>query len=390
MTSERIMDGQEDLTGTHRQHAFIPIAEPVFGDRETEYVLDALRSGWVSSAGPYLERFEKGFARYVGVPHAVAVSSGTAALHLILHSLNIGSGDEVIVPDLTFAATAHAVVQTGASPVFVDVEPDSWCMDPAVARRAISDRTRAIVPVHLYGQPADTIGLGVLAEKHRVSLIEDAAEALGGRVGSAMVGSLGRASAFSFYGNKIVTTGEGGMVTTSDGQLAERLRFLKDQGMSKLKRYYHTELAFNYRMTNLQAALGVAQMEQAEALVEAKREIRRWYGEELDGVEGIVLNKEVSNTRNVFWMTSIVLTDATSERRDAVADRMRAKGIDTRPFFVPMSQLPHLTPYRQVGTSDDRCEVALSLASRGLNLPSGCGLSRGQVAHVASVLKECL
>ena len=390
MRSEPPTDGPDAVTDADSKRSFIPVAEPVLGDHEVEYVSDAVRSGWVSSAGPYLERFEADFARYVGVPHAVAVSSGTVALHLILHALRVGTGDEVIVPDLTFAATAHAVLQTGASPVFIDVEPESWCMDPVLARRAISDRTRAIVPVHLYGQPADTAALDALADEHQVPLIEDAAEALGGQVGGEMAGSLGRAAAFSLYGNKIVTTGEGGMITTSDSELAARLRFLKDHGMSNLRRYYHTELAFNYRMTNLQAALGVAQMERAEALVEAKREIRTWYGEELGGIEGITLNTEMPGTRNVFWMTSIVLADADSDGRDALADRMRAEGVDTRPFFVPMSELPHLASYRKVGASADRCEVALSLTSRGLNLPSGCGLSRGQVAHVASVLKECL
>jgi perosamine synthetase len=390
MTGEPTPDGGRALTDARRPQDVIPVAEPVLGDREVEYVLDAVRSGWVSSAGPYLERFETSFSRYVGTPHAIAVANGTVALHLILHALNIRAGDEVIVPDLTFAATAHAVLQAGATPVFVDIEPTSWCMDLGAARRAVSERTKAIIPVHLYGQPADTGALGALAEEIGVPLIEDAAEALGGRVRKAMVGTLGRAAAFSFYGNKIVTTGEGGMITTSDAELAARLRFLKDHAMSKSRRYLHTELGFNYRMTNLQAALGVAQMEHVEALVAAKRQIREWYGEELAGVEGTVLNTEVPGTRNVFWMTSIVVPDEVPNQRDLLGDRMRAQGVETRPFFVPLSQLPHLAGYRQVGVSADRCDVARSLALRGLNLPSGGRLSREDIAFVASVLKESL
>lgn len=371
------------------QDGFIPVSAPVVGDRELEYVTDAVRSGWVSSIGPYVDRFEAGFAEYVGVRHAVAVANGTVALHLTLHALGIGPGDEVILPDLTFAATAHAVLQTGATPVLADVEPSSWCLDPAAVRRAIGPRTRAILPVHLYGQAADLTALDALAHDAGAFLVEDAAEAHGATWAGRMVGSFGRASAFSFYGNKIITTGEGGMITTDDGDLAERMRFLKDHGMSKERRYFHTELAFNYRMTNLQAALGVAQLERIETFIAKKRLVQAWYREALDGVPGLALNPEVPASRNVCWMTSVLLPP--EDRREEVARLLREQGVDSRPFFVPMSALPHLAGLRAVGAGGEAsCPVAAELARRGLNLPSGCALSWEQVARVAHALRGAL
>ena len=368
---------------------FIPVSAPVFGGRELEYVTDAVRSGWVSSIGPYVDRFEESFAAYVGVRHAIAVANGTVALHLVLHGLGIGPGDEVIVPDLTFAATAHAVLQTGAVPVLVDVEPSSWCLDPAAVERAIGPRTRAILPVHLYGQAADLTALGELARDAGVPLVEDAAEAHGATWAGRMVGSFGQASAFSFYGNKIITTGEGGMITTDDAALAARLRFLKDHGMSKERRYYHTELAFNYRMTNLQAALGVAQLERIETFIAKKRLVHAWYRDALDGVPGLVLNPELPGSRNVCWMTSAVLPGGA--RREEVARRLRERGVDSRPFFVPMSALPHLAAARRVAADGaGACPVATALGRRGLNLPSGCDLTREQVGRAAQALAEAL
>jgi perosamine synthetase len=286
---------------------FIPISAPVIGAREIEYVTDAIRSGWVSSIGPYVERFEKAFAAYLGVEHAIAVSNGTVGLHLALHSLGIGPGDEVLVPDMTFVATANTVVQTGAQPVFVDVDPETWCMDPEAARRAVTPQTRAIVPVHLFGHPAEMDALKQLGTKHNLEVVEDAAEAHGAEFGGRKVGGLGHAGVFSFYGNKIITTGEGGMVVTHDGELASRLRYLKDHGMSPQRRYYHTELAFNYRLTNLQAALGLAQLEQIEDFIARKRAIFEQYAQVLSGIPGVGLNVERPNVRSVFWMISLAL-----------------------------------------------------------------------------------
>jgi perosamine synthetase len=371
------------------ERGFIPVSAPIVGERELAYVTDAVRSGWVSSIGPYVDRFESTFARYVGVGDAVAVANGTVALHLVLHALDIGRGDEVVIPDLTFAATAHAVLLTGATPVLADVDPVSWCIDPAAVRRSIGPRTRAILPVHLYGQAADMTALAELARECDALLVEDAAEAHGATWAGRMVGSLGRAGAFSFYGNKIITTGEGGMITTDDHALAERVRFLKDHGMSKERRYFHSELAFNYRMTNLQAALGVAQLEHIETFIAKKRLIHDWYLETLGDVEGLHLNPELPASRNVFWMTSAVLPEAA--RRDDVSRRLREEGVDSRPFFLPMSWLPHLSGLRQVSaTGEGSCPVAADLSRRGLNLPSGCALTHDDVTRAARALRDAL
>ncbi len=369
--------------------SFIPIAAPVIGDREIAYVEDAVRSGWVSSIGPYIDRFEAGFARWVGVRHAVAVSNGTVALHLALHALGLGPGDEVIIPDLTFAATAHAVLQTGATPVLADVEADTFCIDPVAVERALGPRTRAILPVHLYGHPADMSAIRALAAPRGLDLVEDAAEAHGASVGEARVGSLGRVAAFSLYGNKIITTGEGGVLTTDDDALAARLRFLKDHGMSKERRYFHTELAFNYRMTNLSAALGVAQLEQAEEFIEKKRRIMDWYREGLEGV-ALDLSVERPGYRSVYWMASAVVRDGSPGKRDQVAAALKAAGVDSRPFFAPMSELPHLAKLRRVGRDGYGCPVSARLSARGMNLPSGCALGEGEIARVCQALRAAL
>lgn len=395
---------------TGKDKKMIPVAAPIIGEREIAYVTDAVRSGWVSSMGPYIDRFEEAFARYVGVRHAVAVSNGTVALHLAFHALNLGPGDEVIVPDLTFAATAHTVLQTGAVPVLADVRADTWCLDPAAVARALTGRTRAIVPVHLFGQPADLPALRALAAPRGIHVVEDAAEAHGASLfmrdapGSTLeevkTGALGTIGAFSFYGNKLMTTGEGGMLTTNDDALAKRCRFLKDHGMSPDRRYYHTELAFNYRMTNLQAALGLAQLEQLETFIARKRQIMNWYREDLAGLRGVTLNPDLPAApgldggglagRSVYWMISAVLGDEIALSRDEVCARLRALGVDTRPFFVSMSALPHLKAARTVGAEGERCPVAAQLSARGLNLPSGCGLDRDDVARVTHALAEVL
>lgn len=392
----------------------IPVAAPIIGEREIAYVTDAVRSGWVSSIGPYIDRFEEAFARYIGVRHAIALSNGTVALHLALHAMGVGPGSEVIVPDLTFAATVHTVLQTGAVPVLADVSADTWCLDPRAVERALTGRTKAIVPVHLFGQPADMTALLALARPRGVRVLEDSAEAHGASLFQARhrpsdgdtsafeevkTGALGDIAAFSFYGNKLMTTGEGGMLTTDDDALAKRCRFLKDHGMSPDRRYYHTELAFNYRMTNLQAALGLAQLEQLETFIAKKRQIMDWYREDLAGVPHVTLNPEMAAApsaraalagRSVFWMISVILGDEIRLPRDEIAHRLRALGVDNRPFFVPMSALPHLAAARTVGVSSERCPNAAHLAARGLNLPSGCGLTRDDVARASRALIQAL
>ena len=252
---------QDDKTVTQN---FIPISQPSLGEREIEYVLSAVKSGWISSKGQYIDAFEKQFADFVGIKYALAVSNGTNALHLALASCGIKAGDEVIIPDLTFIATENAVRYTGADVVFVDIDKDTLCISPVSIERAITGKTKAIIPVHLYGHPANMREIMRIAKIHSLVVIEDAAEALGAEAYRQRVGSIGKCGVFSFYGNKIITTGEGGMLTTNDHITFEKARYLRDHAMDQHKRYWHTMVGFNYRMTNLQAAVGLAQMERID------------------------------------------------------------------------------------------------------------------------------
>ncbi|MBX2996994.1 MAG: DegT/DnrJ/EryC1/StrS family aminotransferase [Caldilineaceae bacterium] len=359
---------------------FIPIYEPWLGEREEAYLLDAVRSGWISSLGKYVTQFESMFADFCGVAHAVSVSNGTTALHLALHALGIGPGDEVIVPALTFVATANAVTYTGAHPIFADVDPATWCIDPADVEELISPRTRAIIPVHLYGHPAAMEAINRLADRYGLTVIEDAAEAHGAAIHGRRVGGWGRIAAFSFYANKTITTGEGGMLTTDDPDLAARCRLLRDHAMPPQRRYWHDEVGFNYRMTNLQAAVGVAQMERIEEFIARKRRIARWYCEGLSDLPGITLPVELPGCANIYWMVSILVDRPFPLERDALIPILRERGIDSRPFFHPMDTLP---PYR---TGDPR-PLSFALSRRGLNLPSSPNLTQGQVEYVCGVLR---
>lgn len=362
---------------------FIPVSEPSITQKEIDYVLDAVKSGWVSSLGEYITKFEQEFAKYIGVKYALTTSNGTVALHLALVSLGIGQGDEVLVPDLTFVATANAVTYTGATPIFVDVDPETWCIDPDDAVKKITSRTKAIIPVHLYGHPADMDAINQVAQEYGLYVIEDAAEAHGAEYKGKKVGSLGTCGIFSFYGNKIITTGEGGMITTNDEKLYERAKYLRDHAMSKEKRYWHTEVGYNYRMTNIQAALGVAQLERIEELIAKKRTIFNWYKELLSDMEGIRLNPEKEWAKNVYWMVCLVMDGSFGITRDELMLKLKEKGIDTRPFFYPMSELPMYG-----GRAKNK--VAKYLSERGINLPSGVNLVKEEVEWVVDIMKTIL
>jgi perosamine synthetase len=359
----------------------IPVFAPWLSENVRRYVLDCVDSGWISSLGRYVQRFERDFAAFCEASHAVATSNGTTALHLCLVTLGIGPGDEVLVPDLTFVSTANVVRYTGATPVLVDAEPQTWGMDPADARAKLTPRTRAIIPVHLYGHPVDMDPLLALATAHGLDIVEDAAEAHGARYRGRRVGALGRIGAFSFYGNKIITTGEGGMLVTNEPALAERAAFLRDHAMDPKRRYYHPEVGFNYRMTNIQAAIGCAQLEQAEAILTRRKEIAATYEEGLAGVAGLTRPPAQPWAENVYWMYSVLVEPAFGLHRDAVQAGLRERGIDSRPFFVPLHELP---PYRQ----DAPFPVATALAAKGLNLPSGTGLRSDEIAQVCDALRE--
>jgi perosamine synthetase len=295
---------------------FIPVSEPTITEKEIEYVMQAVKSGWVSSLGEYINKFEDEFAKFVGTKYALTVSNGTVGLHLALVSLGIKEGDEVIVPDLTFIATANAVKYTGAKPVFADIDKETWCISPDDIKKKITSKTKAIIPVHLYGHPVDMDPILKIAKEYNLYVIEDCAESHGAEYKGKKVGSIGHCGVFSFYGNKIITTGEGGMITTNDEKIYEKARYLRDHAMSKEKRYWHTEIGYNYRLTNIQAALGLAQLERIDEIIQKKKEIFNWYQEGLKGLENIKLNPEKEWAKNVYWMVCLVNENFDEEKRE--------------------------------------------------------------------------
>jgi perosamine synthetase len=361
---------------------FIPISKPLIGARERELVLDALDSGWVSSIGKYIDEFEAKFAAYCDTKYALAVSNGTTGLHLALATLGLGPGDEVIIPDLTFVATANAVAYTGARPVLADVDPDTLCIDVVSVKSLITARTKAIIPVHLYGHPSDMDALIELAEAHGLDIIEDAAEAHGAEYKGRKVGGLGKCGVFSFYGNKVVTTGEGGMLTTNDSEFYQHARRLRDHAMSPDRRYFHVERGFNYRMTNLQAALGVAQMEQIDSFLDRRAEIMSWYSSIIPGSDTVRLNRVKNWAKSAFWMICLEVDGFDERRRDIFMADLKKQGIDSRPYFCTISSMPMYT--------QRPLPVAARKAQSGINLPSFFDLRQKDVERIGGVVNELL
>ncbi|CAN5265729.1 GDP-perosamine synthase [soil metagenome] len=362
----------------------IPVARPLFIGNEKLYVDDCMESGWISSAGKYITYFEEKFADYCGVKHAITCCNGTLALHLALLALGVTAGDEVIVPTLTFIATPNSVVYCGAEPIFVDSELGTWNIDPLAVEEKITPRTKGIIAVHLYGHPADMYELRKIAERNGIFLLEDAAEAVGATCEGGLVGSLGDAAAFSFYGNKIITTGEGGMVVTNDDPTAERARLLRDQGMDSNRRYWHPVVGYNYRMTNLAAAVGLAQLESINKHVEMRLCIAKSYRKNLNGVIGIQFQPEQVWARHVFWMFSIILDPSSWPNRDVVMNRLSAQGIETRPVFYPAHTMP---PY-QKSDGKQRFPVAESLSVNGISLPTWSGMTENDIQYVCAAVIE--
>jgi perosamine synthetase len=361
---------------------FIPISQPSIGARERELVLDAVDSGWVSSIGKYIDEFETAFARYCGTEFALTVSNGTTGLHLALVTLGIGPGDEVIIPDLTFVATANAVAYTGATPVLADVDADTLCIDPASVESLITERTKVIMPVHLYGHPADMDSLTTIAKARDIVIVEDAAEAHGAEYKGRRVGGLSQCGVFSFYGNKVVTTGEGGMLTTNDHDFYQRAKRLRDHAMTPERRYFHDERGFNYRMTNLQAALGVAQMERIDDFLKRRAEIMAWYNSAIPSSKNVRLNRVKNWANSAFWMVCLEVDGFDEARRAEFMRKLRQRGIDSRPYFCPMSSMPM---YRQ-----EPLPVAARKARTGLNLPSFFDLTQKDVERIGAVVSESL
>lgn len=375
----------------------IPVSEPVVGAREIELVTDCLRTGWISSAGRYIELFERQWAGYCGRRFGIAVCNGTAALRAAVGALNIGPGDEVIVPTFTIVSCAKAVIEVGATPVWVDADPQTWTLDVSQVARHITPRTKAIMPVHIYGHPVDMDPLMDFARREGIAIIEDAAEAHGaeymtqrGTSSEAWkrCGSFGEVSTFSFYANKLITTGEGGMVLTDDPAIADRLRSLRNLCFQSKRRFVHEELGDNLRMTNIQAALGVAQLERMTDIVARKRVIGRKYTESLRGVSGLQLPVEREWARNVYWMYGVVVDEQTGMTGADLAASLHQRGVETRPFFWGMHEQPVM---RKLALDELHTHpVATRLARQGVYLPSGVGLSDGALQQVCAAVKEVM
>lgn len=362
----------------------ISVAQPKLAGNEKKYVLDCLDTNWISSNGKYIGEFETRFAEFCGVKHAIATNNGTTALHLALVALGLEPGDEVIVPTVTYIATANAVRYCGATPVLVDVGASTLNIDPAAIEAKITPRTRGIIPVHLYGHPADMDAINEIASRHGLWVVEDAAEAHGAEVRGRRVGGLGTCATFSFFGNKIITTGEGGMVTTNDDELAEKLRLFRGQGMDPKRRYWFPVVGYNYRMTNIQAALGLAQLEGIDEALRQRDTLARWYDAALAELrEWIILPSQEAWGKEVYWMYNIFLRQGDQQQRDAVMQALDEAGIETRPVFYPMHVMP---PYRE----DANYPVADQWSQRGINLPTHQDLTQDDVRRIADSLAKAL
>lgn len=364
-------------------HSPIPVAAPDLTGNEEKFVSDALRSSWISSTGPYIGRFEREFAVLCGTQKAISVSNGTVALHLALLTLEVGEGDEVILPSLTYIATANAVRYVGATPVFVDVDPSSWCVDPEKVRAAVTSRTKGIIAVHLYGHPADMDELNKIASDFSLWVIEDAAEAPLATYKGRPVGGLGTIGTFSFYGNKIVTCGEGGAITLSSGHYDQRARLLRGQGMDPNRRYYFPIVGYNFRLTNLACAILCAQLERVEQIVQRRREIYSLYRELLGGISGLHLQPNAAWAVVSPWLFCLTIErDAFGRPRDEVMSGLAEASIETRPFFMPLHMMPPYVDARCAGSLD----VTERLGATGINLPTYNGMSNEDVKTVCRTL----
>lgn len=356
----------------------IPVYQPYLSGKEKKYVNECLDSTWISSKGEFITRFENAFAEYTKANYATTVSNGTVALHLALMALGIGPGDEVIVPTLTYVASVNTILQTGAKPVYVDSLLSSWQIDPEDVKRKITPQTKAIMAVHLYGLPCDMNALQDICQTHQLLLIEDCAEAFGSYYQNQHVGTFGDVATFSFFGNKTITTGEGGMVIARDKAVMDKARHLKNQGVSLTQEYWHDVLGYNYRMTNIGAAIGLAQLEQADWIIEKKRQIADWYHQGLQGLP-VIVHRELEGTTHSYWMCSILTEDA--NMRDPLRMYLKQAEIETRPLFHPAHTLPHC---RAEGDFPN----AISLSQRGINLPSSPLLRFDDVALICEHIKN--
>lgn len=354
-----------------------PVYQPELSGNEKKYVNECLDSTWISSKGKFISEFENKFAEFIGVKYAAAVPNGTIALHLALLALGIGPGDEVIVPTFTYIASVNAITYCGANPVFADSEKSFWQIDPFDVERKITSHTKAIMPVHLYGHPCDMDSLKAIAKKHNLFIVEDCAEAFGSRYNNIHVGNFGEVSTFSFFGNKAITTGEGGMVVTNDKTLYEKSIHIKGQGLAANREYWHDVVGYNYRMTNICAAIGLAQLERAETIIKKKKQLVAWYNKHLTGLP-IEPQKEAANVFNSYWMYTILVEKA--ELREKLREHLKQNSIETRPAFYPVHTMPIYNTGLKLSTAENLC-------SRGINLPSYPALTEGDVEFISSQTK---
>ncbi len=357
----------------------IPVYQPALNGNEKKYVNECLDTTWISSKGRFINEFESSFANFIGVKYAASVSNGTVALHLAMIALGIGPGDEVIVPSLTYISSVNAIVYVGAIPIFIDSLPDTWQMDPTDLKRKITARTKAVMAVHLYGHPCEIETIDEICKANGLFLIEDCAEALGSKFGDTHVGTFGDISTFSFYGNKTITTGEGGMVVTNDETLFDRSVHFKGQGLAKHRQYWHDVIGYNYRMTNICAAIGLAQLEQIDGFLERKREIAKFYEQNIINPK-IEFHKEKAGLTHSYWMCSILTPD--SSLREELRENLAKEGVETRPLFYPVHTMPMYSQKYQ------KIPVAENLGWRGINLPSYPGLSDDELGLICSIINQ--
>ena len=357
----------------------IPLYVPNLEGNEKKYVSECLDSTWISSKGKFIKEFEDKFSEYINVKYATSVCNGTTALHLALETLGIAEGDEVIVPTFTYIASVSSIIYTGASPVFVDSIAETWQMDPEDIKRKITPKTKAIMVVHLYGQMCDMDAIMKIANENNLFVVEDCAEAFGSKYKGKYAGTFGNISAFSFYGNKTITTGEGGMFVSNDYYLYDKAYHLKMHGVSTVRLYWHDVIGYNYRMTNICAAIGLAQLERADDIIKKKRIIAETYNENLKGLP-VITHKESKDTVHSYWMYSILTENV--KVREALRKYLDDNGIETRPTFYPAHTMPMFAQTYQ------KFRVAEELAIRGMNLPSFPELKKGQILEVCEKIRE--
>ena len=368
---------------------FIPVCEPLYLGNEEKYVLDAVRSKWISSTGSYIKRFEEQFSNYCGLTYGIATTSGTTALHLALRALDIKEGDEVIMPNFAMIAVLFAILYCRATPVFIDVEPDTWNIDVSKIEEKITPKTKVILPVHTYGHSTDMDPIIKLAQKHNIYIVEDAAEGHGAQYKGRRCGSIGHINCFSFYANKIITTGEGGMIVTSDAELADKCRYYKNLcfSLDSKRDYVHDDLGYNYRMTNIQAALGLAQLENIDKFIERRRNNAGLYNELLKDIPGIQLPAEKEYSKNIYWMYGIVVNpEEFGKTRNELMKKLDQGGIETRYFFKPLHSQKVLE--RTGIESEGNYPVTERLSNNGFYLPSGSGLEKEDIEYICRKIKK--